>query len=271
MPSGSQSRLTNDTPTSCRPAFTGDAHLEMRVGGVHVLFELRIALRVAREVLRRRHPLRFAADGEPLQAHAVETEVELVPLAHADDVVVLLAAQQDFDRVLGVERKVIANERAALRAERQVVADPLVLHQRLGDLERVDTGWQRGIADRQAADRPRGRQVVLQQRRRDRQHARHVVEAFLIGFVRRQQRAAIDLQPEQVANRVRCIRCGSGGEPARGPGVASRPPPHRAARSSADATARYVAASGRGRPGGGISPVRSLVTIFSHCGALAAT
>ena len=83
-----------------------DAHLEMRVGGVHVFLEFGIALRVPGEVLRGRHPLRFAADGEPLQAHAVETDVELVPLAHADDVVVLLPPQQDLDRVLGVERKV---------------------------------------------------------------------------------------------------------------------------------------------------------------------
>ena len=32
-----------------------------------------------------------------------------------------------------------------------------------------------------------------------------------------------------------------------------------------------MAASGRGRPGGGISPVRNFVTIFSHCCALSAT
>ena len=116
----------------------------MRVGGVHVFFEFRIALRIPGEVLRRRHPLGFAADGEPLQAHAVETEVELVRLAHADDVVVLLPPQQHLDRVLGVERKVIANQRAALRTERQVVADAFVLHQRFGDLEGVDHRLQRG-------------------------------------------------------------------------------------------------------------------------------
>ena len=72
------------------------------------------------------------------EQRAVETEIELMPLAHADDVVVLLAPQQDLDRVFGVERKVIANQRAAPRAERQVVAEALVLHQRLGDLEGVD-------------------------------------------------------------------------------------------------------------------------------------
>ena len=49
-----------------------------------------------------------------------------MPLAHADDVVVLLPSQQDFDRVLGVERKVIANQRTASRAERQIVAEAFV-------------------------------------------------------------------------------------------------------------------------------------------------
>ena len=90
-----------------------DADLEIRVGGVHVVFPLGIALRVAGEILRGGHPLRFAAHRELLQADAVETDVELVRLAHADDVVVLLASQQDLDRVLRVERKVIPDQRAA--------------------------------------------------------------------------------------------------------------------------------------------------------------
>ncbi len=61
---------------------------------------------------------------------------------------------------------------------------------------------QRRIADGQPADRSRGRQVILQQRGRDREHARHVVEAFLIGFVRREQRASIDLEAKQIADGV---------------------------------------------------------------------
>ena len=39
-------------------------------------------------------PFAFAADGEALQAHAIEANVDLVRLAHADHVVVLLAPQQ---------------------------------------------------------------------------------------------------------------------------------------------------------------------------------
>ena len=80
--------------------------------------------------------------------------------------------------------------------------DPLVLHQRLGNLEGVDDRMQRRIADGEPADRSRGGQVVLEQRRRHRQDAGDVVEAFLIGFVRRQQGAAIDLEAEQIADGV---------------------------------------------------------------------
>ena len=123
-------------------------------------------------------------------------------LAHADDVVVLLPPQEDFDRVLRVEREEVPDQRAALRAERLILAEPFVLHERLGNLERVDDRIERRIADGEAAQRPRGRQIVLEQRRRDREHARHVVEAFLIGFVRREQRASVDLEAEQIANRV---------------------------------------------------------------------
>ena len=172
---------------------------------MHVFFEFGIALRIPGEVFRGRHPLGLAAHGEPLQPHAVETEVELVRLAHADDVVVLLPSQQDLDGVLRVERKVISNQRAALRAERQIVAQALVLHERFGNLERIDDRYARGIADGEPAERARGRQVIFEQRRRDRQYARDVVEAFLIRFVRRQQRTSIDLETQQIADGVRVL------------------------------------------------------------------
>jgi hypothetical protein len=96
----------------------------------------------------------------------------------------------------------MADQHAALRSERQVVAEPFVLHEGLRDLERVDDRTARGIADRQAAHGSRGRQVVLEERRRHREHARDVVEAFLVRFVRRQHGASVDLQPEQIADGV---------------------------------------------------------------------
>jgi hypothetical protein len=62
---------------------------------------------------------------------------------------------------------------------------------------------QRRIADRKPAQRARGRKIVLQERRRDRQHACDVVKPFLIRFVGRQQRARIDFDSKQIANSVR--------------------------------------------------------------------
>ena len=86
MPSGSQCRLTNDTPTSCAPALTGTRHREALIGRVHVDFPLRIALRVARKALRRRHPFPLSADREPLDQRPVETDVDLVRFAHANQI-----------------------------------------------------------------------------------------------------------------------------------------------------------------------------------------
>ena len=56
-------------------------------------------------------------------------------------------------RVLAVERKVIADERAAARTKRQVVAHLLVLHERLGDLERLE--------DRSQCGSPTARRLIV--------------------------------------------------------------------------------------------------------------
>ena len=56
--------------------FHRDAHFQMRVGRVHVLFEFGIALRIAGEVFRVRHPFCFAAHGEPLQQLAVQPDAD---------------------------------------------------------------------------------------------------------------------------------------------------------------------------------------------------
>ncbi len=52
-------------------------------------------------------------------------------------------------------------------------------------------------ATRYAAD-----EIVVEQRRRHRQHARQVVEALLVGLVAGQQHLRIQLQSQQIANRV---------------------------------------------------------------------
>ena len=69
-----------------------DAHFESRIGSVHVDLELRTALRVAGETLGVGIALRFAPHREALDADAIQSNVELMRLANADDVVVLFAA-----------------------------------------------------------------------------------------------------------------------------------------------------------------------------------
>ncbi len=61
-------------------------------------------------------------------------------LAHSDDVVVELALELDLEEVLAIDREFIGDGRAAARAERQVLAHPLVLHHVALDFEDVDHG-----------------------------------------------------------------------------------------------------------------------------------
>ena len=89
------------------------AHFQAAVGRQHVSLPLGIAWCVARVVLGRRHALPFAADRKPFQQDAVEPDVELMRLAHANDVVVKLALELDFEEVLSVDRKLVRDGRAA--------------------------------------------------------------------------------------------------------------------------------------------------------------
>jgi hypothetical protein len=61
------------------------------------------------------------------------------------------------------------------------------------------------VADRQAADRARGADVLLEQRRRDLEHAGDVVEAVAL-VVGRQQFGDVDVEMKKVAYRVAVLR-----------------------------------------------------------------
>ena len=165
-----------------------------------VLLPLAVAQDGAGERLRRRRS-RGAADGEQRHAPAVQTDLDLLPLLESADIAVQLPPQPDSYVVLGVQREVVPERDPAARAERQVLAHALILEPQLGD----DIGLGRRIggriAQRLAADLARSGQVALEERRRHRENVRHVVEAQ-VRIVGGQQRAAVDLQPQQVANRV---------------------------------------------------------------------
>ena len=156
---------------------------------------------------------------------------------------------------------------AAARAERQAVEAVVLRQRRPSIVTGIDVGGIVAIADRQAADLLRRRQIALEQRRRDLQHVGDVVEA-VARIVGRQQRRDVDVgdvERQQVAHGVlvfgavqpveRPVPPGFGCSRARAIERASR------ARSRQRRTSR---ASGRGAPAGGIDPVRSFLTTFSQ-------
>jgi hypothetical protein len=169
---------------------------------VHVFLPLRRAQHVSDERGGRRSPLRLAADAEALRALAVQPHFELVRFAHSQDVVVQLTPQPDFDHVLGVDREPVTDRQAAARPERQILVHPFILGQHLRRLVGLEHRDQSRVADRKPADLPSRRHVPLDERRRYGQHTRDVVEALSVGIVRREERARIDLQPQQIADRV---------------------------------------------------------------------
>ena len=173
---------------------------------LHVLFPLGIAgkarFAVAGVAGRGGPALGSAADREPLQQLAVEPDVELLRPAHAHDVVLILPAETDFDEVLAVDRKVVANGDAAARSERQIFALPIVLHDVQRNLEGLERRNRGRKTRREPRDLTRHRQVAFQMRRRNREHVGEVVEAAVRGFVARQERLHIEVEREQVADRV---------------------------------------------------------------------
>src|SRR5215831_2927984 len=126
-------------------------------------------------------------------------------LAHADDVKVQLPSQKNFDLIFAIEREVITDRCASVRAEWQVLTRPLVLNECGRNLEDVGNRIDRGIRHSKPADRTRCREVILQEHRGHRENTRNVVEALLIGLIRCKQRFAVDLQPEQVTYGIRVL------------------------------------------------------------------
>ena len=120
--------------------------------------------------------------------------------------------------VLAVDGKVVANRDAATRSERQIFALPIVLHHVQRNLECLEPRARGRQTRREPRDLTRHRQVALEVRRRNREDVREVVEAAVRRLVARQQRLHVDVEREQVANRVvvfRAIETMDGVDPAR--------------------------------------------------------
>src|SRR5262249_44133911 len=75
----------------------------------------------------RRPALARAPDRKQLQSYTVEADVYLMGLTEADDVIEGFSSKTDFERVVAVDRKVVMDHKAAMRPERDLLADLVVL------------------------------------------------------------------------------------------------------------------------------------------------
>ncbi len=137
---------------------------------------------------------------EQVHACAVDRDLELLALHVAEHGREVAGHALHREHVVAVGRELVLDQHAAARAERQPF-DVTVLR---GVVRRVEHGQRRrGLgADGQTADLAGRRQVRLHQRGRRRQRAGHVVEP-VARIVGRQERRGVDVQREQVADRVR--------------------------------------------------------------------
>ena len=144
----------------------------------------------------RRRALRPAAGPQQGDAFSVQPDVDLLRLVAAP-----VSAQLDAQLVVAVAGEVMPHRGAAARPERQVLAHPPVLRQQRRHRIAHDVGLDRGVGDREAADRARGGQVAGEQPRRHGQDVGVVVEAER-EIVGRQQGLPVDVEMQQVAHRV---------------------------------------------------------------------
>ena len=169
-----------------------------------------------------------------------------------------------FEQVLAIGRKVVAHRESATRPERQIVADA----DRLVAIGRHEEGLRHRHAarpcERHLADFRRRSQVSFGQRRRQREGIGVVVEP-VPGDVGRQHRGRVDLDG-QAGRGWRCdTRRGSGAAATGRPGFGcSRAQPGRVPSRAMSRDCSAAAFSGRGRPTGGIAPVRTLRITCSH-------
>ena len=172
------------------PGLDRDARPQPRVDGV--LGDAQVGVR---------HLVVFlAADRRQKHALAVDADFELVRILQTRQVADDVLQQKNAEVVFAVQRKVVVDQNAAARAQRQSL-DVLLLVEIRRSLKHQADGSDGRIAHRQARDLVGCRQVLLQQRRREAQHIGDVVEpvGFVVGG---KERRRIDVQVQKIVDRV---------------------------------------------------------------------
>ena len=162
-----------------RTCFHCSAHFQVVVGGIH---------------------------RKKLQPGAIQTNIQFALLGISHNRRRILASlQADFDHVFRIQRELVPDRNSPARTDRQIGVLAFGLNR--GGMNRViDRRLTEGrIAHRQTADAGRRGNIFLQQHRRNRQHIADVVET-VSGIIGRQKQGGIDLERNQIANRVGILR-----------------------------------------------------------------
>ena len=178
------------TPTLCGPAVTLNGMFWKRplIGRDRRRLQLVDRLHV------------FLAADLPLEhLGAVDRRDERVPVLHAAHVPGDRETA-DVQLVLAVGGKQVLDQQPAARAQRQAFDVRALLGAARRTIGRAGR-LRRRVANRPRADDAGGRDVLVEERRRHLQHARHVVEAVGL-IVLREEDAGVDAQPEQVFDGV---------------------------------------------------------------------
>ena len=155
----------------------------------------------------------FLVPVEQLDALSVDYHLDLLTLDLSQHVVGVPLNPANFDHVLAVRRELVPNQHAPSRSERK----PLDM----GILRRVRRCFVHGlrrrrrVAEGQARNLAGGGNVRFDERRRHGQGPRHVVEAPA-RVVCRKELGRVDLEAEQITDRVRVLGAIQTMEPGRG-------------------------------------------------------
>ena len=184
-----------------RSPFHGHTDVQFRVGLADVFFPLGGADFPRGERSRSGTGGGFSPDRESSHNLAVDAEVELVPSPHPADVILPIRLELDPEPILAIGREVVAGGDPTAGSKGQFLALPIGLGQEHRVLEPHEAGRGRQ-ADRKARDFPCRREVALELGGRDREDVGIVVKPRVRCLISRKERVPIDLEHEEVTNRV---------------------------------------------------------------------